>query len=88
MARIVQYFTYCGYAVYAQPEAATLFNQAFVWDNRYCELDTIVSPKLPHCLLEIENVVEDETITFPPFLNVIEELTIPPIITLNISKRK
>ncbi len=30
LAKIIQYFTYRGYAVYAQPEAATLFNQAGV----------------------------------------------------------
>ena len=30
LARIIQHFTYRGYAVYAQPEAATLFNQAGV----------------------------------------------------------
>ena len=30
LARIVQYFTDHGYAVYTQPEAATLFNQAGV----------------------------------------------------------
>ena len=30
LAKIIQYFTYRGYVVYAQPEAATLFNQAGV----------------------------------------------------------
>lgn len=37
LAKIIQYFTYRGFAVYAQPEAATLFNQAgvnFLTNNR------------------------------------------------------
>jgi CYTH domain-containing protein len=39
--------------------------------------------------LEIEDVAEDEAITFPPFLNVIEEVTDnPTYYNSNISKRK
>lgn len=37
LAKIVQYFTYRGFAVYTQPEAATMFNQAgvnFLTDNK------------------------------------------------------
>ena len=30
LAKITQYFTYRGFAVYTQPEAATLFNQGGV----------------------------------------------------------
>ena len=49
--------------------------RCFVWDNRYYELDTFINPKLPHCLLEIEDVSMDEVISFPSFLKVIEEVT-------------
>ncbi len=61
----------------ANPDKQTIhkFRLCFVWDNRYYELDTFVNPKLPHCLLEIEDVAEDETVSFPPFLKVIEEVT-------------
>jgi len=61
----------------ANPDKQTIhkLRRCFVWDNRYYELDTFVSPKLPHCLLEIEDVAEDETITFPPFLKILEEVT-------------
>lgn len=61
----------------ANPDKQTIHKhrRCFVWDNRYYELDTFESPKLPHCLLEIEDVTEDEAISFPPFLNIIEEVT-------------
>lgn len=61
----------------ANPDKQTIhkLRRCFVWDNRYYELDTFISPKLSHCLLEIEDVAEDEAISFPPFLRVIEEVT-------------
>ena len=62
------------------PDKQTIhkLRRCFVWDNRYYELDTFVSPQLPHCLLEIEDVTENETISFPPFLKIIEEVTDNP----------
>lgn len=75
----------------ANPEKQTIhkLRRCFVWDNRYYELDTFISPKLSHCLLEIEDVAEDESISFPPFLKVIEEVTDKPeYYNTNISKRK
>ena len=61
----------------ADPEKQVIhkLRRCFVWDNRYYELDTFASPKLPHCLLEIEDVAMDDCISFPPFLKVIEEVT-------------
>lgn len=61
----------------ANPDKQTIHKhrRCFVWDNRYYELDTFVNPKLPHCLLEIEDVAEDEAISFPPFLKILEEVT-------------
>lgn len=75
----------------ADPDKQTIhkLRRCFVWGNRYFELDTFVNPKLPHCMLEIEGVTEDEEIVFPPFLKVIEEVTEnPEYYNSNISKRK
>lgn len=65
----------------ANPDKRTIHKQrrCFVWDNRYFELDTFVSPKLPHCMLEIEDITKDEIVSFPPFLKVIEEVTDNPM---------
>lgn len=52
--------------------------QCFEWDGRYLELDTFVEPPLPHHLLEIEHVSMDDIISFPPFLNVLKEVTDDP----------
>ena len=74
----------------ANPEKQEIhkLRRCFVWDNRYYELDTFISPKLPHCLLEIEDVAKDEDISFPPFLKIIEEVTDnPDYYNVNISKR-
>ena len=74
----------------ANPDKQTIhkLRRCFVWDNRYYELDTFVSPKLPHCMLEIEYVAENEAVTFPPFLKVIEEVTEDPrYYNSNIAKR-
>lgn len=75
----------------ANPDKQTIhkLRRCFVWNNRYYELDTFVSPSMPHCLLEIEDVTEDEIITFPPFLRFIEEVTEnPDYYNSNISKRR
>lgn len=75
----------------ANPDQQTIhkLRRCFVWNNRYYELDTFVSPSMPHCLLEIEDVTEDEIITFPPFLRFIEEVTEnPDYYNSNISKRR
>ena len=52
--------------------------QCFEWDGRYLELDTFLSPPLPHHLLEIEHVSMDDEIAFPPFLKVLKEVTDDP----------
>ena len=52
--------------------------QCFEWDGRFLELDTFVEPPLPHHLLEIEHVSMDDQISFPPFLNVLKEVTDDP----------
>lgn len=75
----------------ANPDKQTIhkLRRCFVWDNRYYELDMFVTPKLPHCLLEIEDVTEDEAISFPPFLKILEEVTDnSDYYNSNIAKRK
>lgn len=49
--------------------------QCIPWNNLTLELDTFISPTLPHRLLEIEDVAENEQLSFPPFIKVIEEVT-------------
>lgn len=74
----------------ANPDKQTIHKhrRCFVWDNRYYELDTFVSPKLPYCLLEIEDAAEDEVLSFPPFLKVIDEVTEnPEYYNVNIASR-
>ncbi len=74
----------------ANPDKQTIHKhrRCFVWDNRYYELDTFVSPKLPYCLLEIEDAAEDEVLSFPPFLKVIDEVTEnPEYYNVNIANR-
>lgn len=63
--------------------------QGFEWDGRYLELDTFVEPSRPHHLLEIEHVSMEDEISFPPFLNVIKEVTDDPEwYNMNIAKSK
>jgi len=81
---------YLGFMGSADPDKQTIhkLRRCFVWENRYYELDTFVNPKLPHCLLEIEDVAEDEAVSFPPFLKILEEVTNnPDYYNSNISKR-
>ena len=61
----------------ADPDKQTIHKvrRCFPWDNRMLELDTFITPQLPHCLLEIEDVAMDDIISFPPFLKIIDEVT-------------
>lgn len=63
--------------VLADPDKQTIHKvrRCFPWDNRMLELDTFITPQLPHCLLEIEDVAMDDIISFPPFLKIIDEVT-------------
>ena len=77
--------------VEANPNKRTIHKrrQCFEWDNRYLELDTFIEPPLPHHLLEIEHVSMEDEINFPPFLNVLREVTDDPEwYNANIAKRK
>lgn len=62
----------------ADPARQTIhkIRRCFVWKNQYFELDTFLEPKLPHMLLELESLDENEPIEFPPFLKVLENVTL------------
>jgi CYTH domain-containing protein/predicted ATPase len=61
----------------ADPERITVHKRrrCFVWQNRYFELDTFVSPALPFAILEIEGAENHEDIVFPPFIKALEDVT-------------
>lgn len=74
----------------ADPNKQTIHKKrrCFVFDNRYFELDTFVTPELPFPLLEIEDVAMNESIEFPPFLEIIQEVTEnPAYYNSNIAKK-
>jgi len=47
----------------------------FVWDRQYFELDTYLEPASDLDILEIEGVNKHTDIKFPPFIEVIEDVT-------------
>jgi CYTH domain-containing protein/predicted ATPase len=49
--------------------------KCIIYDNKYFELDTFISPKLNVLLLELEGVQREDKINFPPFIEVIKEVT-------------
>lgn len=63
--------------VYADPAKHSVHKQrtCFIWENQYFELDRFLEPRLPHCLLEIEDAETHEAVKFPPFLKVLEDVT-------------
>jgi len=49
--------------------------KCFVWKNQYFELDTYIEPNLGLQILELEGVGEHDQIDFPPFIQVVEDIT-------------
>ncbi|OGG58929.1 hypothetical protein A3C89_03520 [Candidatus Kaiserbacteria bacterium RIFCSPHIGHO2_02_FULL_50_50] len=47
----------------------------FVYRDQYFELDVFADTRLPHALLEIELLSEQQTVELPSFLDIIEEVT-------------
>jgi len=68
---------YVQYLAQADTDRTTIHKRrtSFVWESRYFELDTFVSPNLPFSLLEIEDAERHEDIAFPPFIKVVEDVT-------------
>jgi CYTH domain-containing protein len=61
----------------ADPQSNTIqkIRKCFVYEHIYFELDTFISPSPGLQLLEIEGNYQPETIQFPPFLRVLEDVT-------------
>ena len=49
--------------------------QSFIWKGQFFEIDTFIEPIGDLVMMETKGVTEKETINFPPFVKVIEEVT-------------
>ncbi|MBP5327997.1 MAG: AAA family ATPase [Bacteroidales bacterium] len=75
----------------ANPAKRTIHKKrcCFLWKNQYFELDEFVEPRIEHHLLEIEDAESNESVSFPPFIHVIEDVTgNPDYYNTNIAKIK
>ena len=61
----------------ADPYRATIKKrrQSFIWKGQFFEIDTFIEPVCDLVMMETKGVTEKETINFPPFVKVIEEVT-------------
>lgn len=49
--------------------------QTFIWQGQFFELDTYIEPMKDLQILETKGIVENEDVNFPPFIEVIEDIT-------------
>ena len=61
----------------ADPYRATIRKkrQSFIWKGQFFEVDTFVEPVSNLVMMETKGVTEQETINFPPFVRVLEDVT-------------
>ena len=61
----------------ADPYRATIRKrrQSFIWKGQFFEIDTFNEPLSNLVMMETKGVGENETINFPPFIHVIEDVT-------------
>ena len=61
----------------ADPYRATIRKkrQSFIWKGQFFEIDTFLEPVTNLVMMETKGVTEQETINFPPFVKVIEDVT-------------
>lgn len=61
----------------ADPYRSTIhkLRQSFIWKGQYFELDTYKGPLEGLVILETKGIADKESVNFPPFLNVKEEVT-------------
>ena len=61
----------------ADPYRATIKKkrQSFIWKGQFFEIDTFHSPVNDLVMMETKGVTEKETVNFPPFIKVIEDVT-------------
>jgi len=48
---------------------------SFIWQGQFFEIDKFLSPVDDLIMMEVKGVVEQETVKFPPFVKVLEEVT-------------
>lgn len=61
----------------ADPYRQTIhkMRKSFIWKGQYFELDTYLKPVSDLVILETKGVASDESVKFPPFLRVVEDIT-------------
>ena len=48
---------------------------SFIWKGQFFELDTFLSPSAGLVMMETKGIAQQETINFPPFVKVLEDVT-------------
>ena len=61
----------------ADPYRSTIHKrrQSFIWKGQFFEIDTFLSPVNDLVMLETKGIAEQETVNFPPFIRVLEDVT-------------
>ena len=61
----------------ADPYRQTIRNrrQSFIWKGQFFQIDTFLSPVSDLIVMETKGVAEQETVNFPPFIKVLEDVT-------------
>ena len=75
----------------ADPYRATIRKkrQSFIWKGQFFEIDTFMEPVSDLVMMETKGVTENETVNFPPFVKVIEDVTgNPKYLNYNIALRR
>ena len=49
--------------------------QSFIWKGQFFQIDTFLAPLDNLVMMETKGVSEQETVNFPPFVKVVEEVT-------------
>ena len=64
----------------ADPYRATIRKrrQSFIWKGQFFEIDTFLEPVSDLVMMEAKGFTEQETINFPPFIKVLEDVTANP----------
>ena len=61
----------------ADPYRATIKKrrQSFIWKGQFFQLDTFHAPVNDLVMMESKGITEQETVNFPPFVKVLEDVT-------------
>ena len=63
--------------------------QSFIWKGQFFQIDTFLSPVSNLVMMETKGVTEKETVNFPPFVKVLEDVTgNPKYLNYNIALRR